>query len=184
MNVGCEVANVSTSFWGGGGAFTPAQEAAAKAVLQEWSDVAQVNFFTDNSDPELAFNNYNKASDSASAHTTKTGEGNFNPDTTHEIGFNLANTSGNMLGQGQVDRTALIHEVGHGLGLKHPGGYNAGPAGSPAPTYATDKAYFEDSQQYSVMSYFGETNTGADFKGANTRTPLLHDNIRGSDYFH
>ena len=59
--------------------------------------------------------------------------------------------------------------------MKHPGGYNAGPAGSPPPTYATDKAYVEDSQQYSVMSYFGETNTGADFKGANARTPLLHD---------
>jgi serralysin len=70
----------------------------------------------------------------------------------------------------------LIHEIGHALGLLHPGDYEAGSADDPRPpTYEQDRGYMEDSQQYTVMSYFSEQETGADFNGAFAATPLLHD---------
>lgn len=53
---------------------------------------------------------------------------------------------------------AVMHEVGHAIGLAHPGDYNAGVGASI--TYANDAQFIEDSQQYTIMSYFDETYTG------------------------
>ncbi|WP_371395766.1 M10 family metallopeptidase C-terminal domain-containing protein [Fretibacter rubidus] len=53
--------------------------------------------------------------------------------------------------------SVTIHEIGHALGLSHPGDYNG--SGS---NYVDDAEYFEDSRQYSVMSYWSASNTGAD----------------------
>lgn len=44
---------------------------------------------------------------------------------------------------------ALLHEIGHALGLKHPGSYNAGGGRTPGP-YLTKP---EDNTRYSLMSY-------------------------------
>lgn len=59
------------------------------------------------------------------------------------------------------------------MGLQHPGDYNAAPGVSI--TYAKDATYFEDSRAHSLMSYFSESNTGQDFKGAYSSGPLLND---------
>lgn len=55
---------------------------------------------------------------------------------------------------------ADMHEILHALGVSHPGDYNAD--GSTI-TYASNAAYSQDSRQYTVMSYFDPTNTGANF---------------------
>jgi hypothetical protein len=48
----------------------------------------------------------------------------------------------------------LVHEIGHTLGLKHPGNYNAGGGGTPAP-------YLDpDTRQYSIMSYYNSAGSG------------------------
>src|SRR5262245_44042198 len=83
-------ADVSYSFWGGPFAFTGAQQTAALHAMRLWSDVAQVNFFVDNADPEIGYKNYLDTEDpTALGGTTNWGPGNYNPDTTHEVGFNL-----------------------------------------------------------------------------------------------
>ena len=46
----------------------------------------------------------------------------------------------------------ISHEIGHALGLAHPGNYNAGPGSTP--TYEKDAIYIEDNSKYSIMSYF------------------------------
>src|SRR4029079_15627116 len=70
----------------------------------------------------------------------------------------------------------LVHEIGHALGLEHPGDYNAGQGEI---TYKNSAVYREDTRQYSVMSYFSETNTGADFTKGGVHyyagAPLMHD---------
>src|SRR5690606_19261670 len=75
-----------------------------------------------------------------------------------------------MLAYGQQ---VLTHEIGHALGLRHPADYNAGDGVSI--TYAEHATYYEDSRQYSLMSYFNESNTGASFGGRYAAAPLLDD---------
>lgn len=74
---------------------------------------------------------------------------------------------------------SLMHEVGHSIGLPHPGDYNAN--GQPI-TYANDAQFEQDSRQYTVMSYFAASNTGADHVADSRNagiyapsTPMLHD---------
>ena len=55
---------------------------------------------------------------------------------------------------------SLMHESLHALGLPHPGDYNADGS---AITYAADAVYFQDSRQYTVMSYFDAVSTGANY---------------------
>ncbi len=65
-----------------------------------------------------------------------------------------------------------MHEVGHAVGLAHPGDYN----GSAATTYEAQAEYFEDSRQFSMMSYWSERETGASYGGGNfANSVLLHD---------
>ena len=72
-----------------------------------------------------------------------------------------------------------IHEIGHSLGLSHPGTYNAG--NNPI-TYANNAEYTQDNRQYTVMSYFGGYSPAAGWQQDGTfnnwyysSTPMLHD---------
>ena len=71
---------------------------------------------------------------------------------------------------------ALMHETLHALGLPHPGDYNADGS---AITYDADAVYFQDSRQYTVMSYFDASNTGANYNPGDGiysgSTLLIHD---------
>jgi serralysin len=71
--------------------------------------------------------------------------------------------------------STYVHELGHTLGLDHPGNYNGG-----SPTYSNDALYVQDSAMYTLMSYFDASNTGADWVASDGRnyfaqTPMLHD---------
>ncbi len=72
--------------------------------------------------------------------------------------------------EGSYEFLAVLHEIGHAIGISHPGSYNGG-----SPTYANDAQYAEDSRQFTVMSYFGAENTGASHGWNFSATPLLHD---------
>jgi Ca2+-binding RTX toxin-like protein len=61
----------------------------------------------------------------------------------------------------------FLHEVGHAIGLSHPGDYKNG-------LYDDSAEYIEDSNQYTIMSYFGSQFTGASF-GLYSSTPLIDD---------
>ncbi len=78
-----------------------------------------------------------------------------------------------------------IHEIGHALGLSHPGQYNG------SADFETDAAYYQDTRQYTTMSYFNAGQSGEDVdhvgtNGYSTRyasTPLLHDILALQAYY-
>ena len=63
-----------------------------------------------------------------------------------------------------------IHEIGHALGLSHPGPYNA------SATYGTDNLFQNDSWQMTIMSYFSQSeNTELDASYALPVSLMLAD---------
>ena len=159
--------------------FTEMQIAATLQALAAWSDVANITF-TRVSDADgysdqatMLFGNYSSGSDGAAAFAYL--PGNRSPGSNPgDVWINTSlsyNATPVMLAYGQQ---VLVHEIGHAIGLSHPAVYNASAGTSIS--YAANATYFEDSRQYSVMSYFNEANTGASFgSGRYAAAPLMDD---------
>ena len=67
---------------------------------------------------------------------------------------------------GSYGLLTLLHEIGHTLGLKHPGNYNAGGGGAPGPFLS--KA--DDNRRNTIMSYYGASGISA-----NPQTLMAYD---------
>lgn len=86
----------------------------------------------------------------------------------------LLNTNGNAwdtTNPGQSGYRTLLHEVGHSIGFDHPGDYDFGDNAK----YDTHAEYYQDSKQYSIMSYFSTTETGASLGDTEIVTARTHD---------
>jgi serralysin len=166
---------------GGFSRFNTAQIQQAELALTAWSDVANITFTRVGSGTSgeaaysnqatILFSNYATGADGAAAfayYPNNTAFSSRNGDVwiNSTLGYNGNPTAGNYGGM------VLVHELGHAIGLSHPSEYDAGTT---SPTYAADADYYEDSRQYTVMSYFSERNTGANYGGAYASSPLLDD---------
>ncbi len=165
-------------------AFSEIQKESARASIQLWDDLIVPNFVEGSA----------KGADIQLSNSHDPGQAYaFYP----EYGFTKAkgwkffgdifvatpdvNWTNNWLGYGGYGATTIIHEVGHTLGLSHPGAYN----GSGATTYASQAEYAQDSTQYAIMSYWNEGETSNQPFGSivdwstgfynNPQTPLVHD---------
>ncbi|QHM70762.1 Serralysin C [Mixta intestinalis] len=153
-------------------AFNSAQKTAALQSLQAWADVANVHFTQVTSGARLTFANYTQfangqqANDQAYAYLPSANKAGG----TMWFDYNINNIR--SPDKYEYGRQTLTHELGHALGLSHPGTYNSGTG---VISYSASASYIEDSRQYTLMSYWSETNTGANFHGHYAVAPLLDD---------
>jgi len=156
--------------------FTEAQKTAARDAIHNWDDLIAAKFVEVKQGPGVSTWAQN-TTDILLANTT-TGPAQawaYYPGYGHQntrvagdvwIADPRINSSNNQFLPGQYGLQTLNHELGHSLGLSHPGTYNYGDDndgdGQPDPiNYTGDAQYFQDSNQFTIMSYFDSFETGA-----------------------
>lgn len=176
--------------------FTAAQKAAARIAVQNWDDLIAARFVEVPNGPgastwaskSVDIMLANTSTGPAQAYAYYPGYGNQYERVAGDVWiadprFNGSNL---QLDPGFYGLQTLNHELGHSLGLSHPGNYNFGDDtdgdGVPDPiTYEGDAFYFQDNNQYSIMSYFDSFEAGNNqidwnlMRFVYPSTPMVHD---------
>jgi serralysin len=161
--------------------FSISEMAMVREALSAWSNVTNIKFVEVNTGgytdaATMLFGNYISRTDGSNGFAYYPSSKNTAP-SSREGDVWLNNHDGSFFNvqRGKYDFATMLHEIGHALGLSHPGDYNAGSGITL--TYANNAEFREDTRQYTVMSYFQASELGADHGSQYTKTPLLLDMI-------
>lgn len=177
--------------------FTAAQRAATREAMSYWDDVLAVSFVeTSAYQGDINFGNLANAPGTQAYSRIPTAgyATNFNgfygtysiAGLAGDVWVSASQASNFQLDEGLYGLNTLVHEVGHSLGLSHPGAYNFAPGFSV--TYGNGAEYAQDARNYSIMSYWNPRDMGSTATGVPTRdfdwsrmtiaygsTPMVHD---------
>ena len=136
--------------------FSYHQKQEARRSLQSWADAANLNF-TENGGPadgQVTFRISNSVAYASGQYPH-----------THNGDSQAGDT---LYRPYAVQRPVLTHEIGHALGLTHPGAYNSGDPNS------SGRVYAQDSKAHALMSYYTAADSG---KSAKDRplAPMMDD---------
>jgi len=125
-------------------ALPPEAQALARAAMQAWESVADIQFVEVQSGAQITFTDNQPGAYSSFSYI-----GQYTQSATVNISADWLASYGSELDD--YSFMVYMHELGHALGLGHQGQYNG------AANFGTDAVFGNDSYQMSVMSYFSQT---------------------------
>ena len=159
-------------------ALDQAQQQGARQALQLWAEVANIKFAelkdTGHSIGQITFGTSRLGTPDVGGYTIRdyrwTRDGWVRQPKAGDIWLNNNDSTNHLQAPGEPGFMAMIHELGHALGLKHPGRYDGGDGGPFLPGS-------EDNFQYTVMSYNDGQDGRVKYTGSSSQpqTPLLYD---------